>query len=225
MSKSSQTLEEALSAAEEKVNEENKNVQEESTSQSNLQKGEEAIETTSKEKKETPVEVSPEKVQECRMFLDRFGIDEAKYSDQEVVEKVRRIQKARESHAQVLSRGRTLDGLDRLLKFVPDGYIGEFKRERPEDISRAHALGFRVFKSDEAAVASSTGSADGKVRLGDCILMIIPEEEYIAAHLAKQDNITHRRARRAPENQVGKPATGHGMQGVEADPLVPIVPM
>lgn len=222
MAKKSQSLEEALSAAEERNNKENENIQEESTPEDDSQ---ETTQASSEAPEAEEVDVSPEKVQECRMFLDRFGINESEYTDKEVIEKVRRIQKARESHAQVLSRGRTLDGLDRLLKFVPKGYVGEFKRENPEDISRAHALGFRVFKSEDAAVASSTGSADGKVRLGDCILMIIPEEEYIAAHLAKQDNIQRRRTSRAPEKQVGQAVGAHGSQKIEADPLVPIVPM
>lgn len=162
------------------------------------------------------VVVSSQLVEECKMFLENFGIDTSSDSDEEIVDKVRRIKAKRQTHAQVLSRGKVLDGLNRLLEFVPKGYVGEFVRETPDDISRKKALGFTVLSSPEANLESSTGSADSKVRLGDQILMIIPEEDYVAMQLARQDIIRKRRLARDPKAQA---------KTADVDPLFPIVPM
>jgi hypothetical protein len=110
----------------------------------------------------------------------RVDGEEVELSVEEALEKAERIRLARSKAAQVLSRGRTLDMLDRVLAHVPDGYVGQLSRESEVDIDRFRILGFEVFKSDEAKKESSHGTADGKVRVGDQILMTMREEDYAA---------------------------------------------
>ena len=131
------------------------------------------------------------------------------------MEKIEKIHSAKKTVGQVLSRGRALDGIERLLSFVPRGYVGEFKRENDMDVSRAEALGFEVFISDEAKLESSTGTADGRVKLGDQILMIIPEELHVANRLIKADRLA---ARRKAHNQKGGIIDQSG-----SDPLFPLI--
>jgi hypothetical protein len=160
--------------------------------------------------------VAPQVLEEAHVFLNRYGIKTDHLTPKEVMAKIEKIHVAKEENAQVLSRGRALDGIERLLTFVPDGYIGEFKRENDMDINRAEALGFKVFISDEAKLASSTGAADGRVKFGDQILMIIPEELHVANRLIKAERLAERRK-------------SHNFQGgaqidqAGADPLYPLI--
>ena len=137
--------------------------------------------------------IGPQVLEEATAFLDKYGIRTKDLSPKEVMNKIEKIKAAKEIAAQVLSRGRAIDGIERLLSFVPEGYVGEFKRENDMDIERAKALGFKVFESDEAKVESSTGKSDGLVRLGDQLLMIIPEETYVANRLVKAERLAERR--------------------------------
>lgn len=152
-------------------------------------------------------------IQEAISFLQKYSIDTDELSVAEIIEKMDKIQSFRKTAVQVLSRGQVVDGINQMLKKVPKGYRGEFKRERDLDVSRAKALGWEIFIDD--TVKSATGSADGKVRLGDCILMTMPEERYIAHTIARQERIIERRKLRDPKH--GKIDQG------EADPLVPII--
>lgn len=102
-------------------------------------------------------------------------------SVEEVIAKAKRVTEAEATSAQVLSRGRTLDSIDRILKkYVPEGMVGEFARNNDLDIARYRALGYEVFVDEDAKgkKETPTGTADGLVRLGDTILMTIPEETY-----------------------------------------------
>jgi hypothetical protein len=137
--------------------------------------------------------VPPAELEEAHRFLNQFGIRTDKLTDQEVMAKIDRIREAKPIASQVLSRGRALDGIERMLSFVPEGYIGEFKRENDIDVSRARALGFEVFQSEAANTGSSTGKSDGLVRFGDQILMIIREETYVANRLVKAERAAARR--------------------------------
>lgn len=159
--------------------------------------------------------VAPQVLEEAHTFLNRFGIRTDDLSPKEVMEKIEKIHSAKKTVGQVLSRGRALDGIERLLSFVPRGYVGEFKRENDMDVSRAEALGFEVFISDEAKLESSTGTADGRVKLGDQILMIIPEELHVANRLIKADRLA---ARRKAHNQKGGIIDQSG-----SDPLFPLI--
>lgn len=137
--------------------------------------------------------IGPQVLEEACQFLNKYGVMTDNLSPKEVMDKIKKIHAAKDVAAQVLSRGRAIDGIERILSFVPDGYIGEFKRENDIDVARARTLGFDVFKSEEAKLESSTGKADGLVRFGDQILMIIPEEMHIANRLVKADRLAERR--------------------------------
>ncbi len=137
--------------------------------------------------------VAPAELEEAHQFLNKFGIQTDGLTDQEVMAKIEKIRAAKEIASQVLSRGRALDGIERMLSFVPDGYKGQFKRENDVDISRARALGFEVFQDQRANIGSSTGKSDGLVRFGDQILMIIREETYVANRLVKAERAADRR--------------------------------
>ena len=75
--------------------------------------------------------VAPQVAEEAHKFLNRYGIKTEGLTDKEVMEKIEKIQAAKEEAAQVLSRGRALDGIERLLDFVPEGYVGGFFRFFP----------------------------------------------------------------------------------------------
>jgi len=164
----------------------------------------------------TSTYVSPQKLEEAQAFLNRYGIKTEHLTPKEVMTKIEKIQVAKEENAQVLSRGRVLDGIERLLSFVPEGFIGEFKRENDMDIARAEALGFKVFISDEAKLASSTGAADGRVKFGDQILMIIPEELHVANRLIKAERLAERRRAHDPQGKAQ-------IDQSESDPLFPLI--
>jgi len=134
-----------------------------------------------------------------RKFLLKFGIDAAKFSDQEVADKLERIREAKAKSVEVLSRGPVLDGIERLLKLVPKGYVGEFKLDTELEVSRAQALGWEVFHDEKASKKTLTGAADTKVHMGDTILMIMPEEVYIANKLVKLERVERRRRQSEPK--------------------------
>jgi len=163
----------------------------------------------------SPTHIGPQVLEEATAFLDKYGIKTTDLSPKEVMDKIEKIKAAKEIAAQVLSRGRAIDGIERLLSFVPEGYIGEFKRENDMDISRAKALGFTVFESDEANLESSTGKSDGLVRLGDQLLMVIPEETYVANRLVKAERLAERR--KAHDFKAG------AIDQKGSDPLFPLI--
>lgn len=137
--------------------------------------------------------VTGNQIQAGRKFLTKFGIDASELSDKEVVEKLNKIRVARARSVEVLSRGPTIDGIELILKkHVPKGHIGEFVLERDVDVSRAKAMGWMVLVDDKAKKDTPTGKADGVVRLGDCILMTMPEEDYIANRLVKLERLERR---------------------------------
>jgi hypothetical protein len=158
-------------------------------------------------------------------FLDHYGIDTDGLDEDEIFEKYEKIQRIRKEQVQVLSRGQTLDSFDRLLSFVPRGYRGYFVRETSLEIARAEALGWQLFQgTDESQAAnrsSSTGKSDGLVRLGDLILMILPEENYAALLIAKEER--NRTKRLARERKRQQPEQGD--ETYQADPLFPIKPL
>ena len=158
---------------------------------------------------------SERQIEDGRTFLEKYEIDTTGMSPHDVVEKLRKIQNAKEEQAQVLSRGLVLDGLSRLLTFVPEGFRGGFFGTEDVDVQRAKALGWEVFVDEKAKLESSVGGADGVVRLGDQLLMIIPEELYVGSLLAKAERFKTRR-----ETREHQPKQGDDKMG--ADPLFPI---
>lgn len=168
---------------------------------------------------ESPTHVSPQVLEEAHKFLNQYGIRTEHLTPKEVMEKIEKIHTAKEEASQVLSRGQALDGIERLMTFVPEGFVGGFYRENDMDVSRAESLGFIVFKSEEANLESSTGTPDGRVRLGDQILMIIPEEEYVANRLIKAERLAERRKGR--DHKLGRVDQGSGGEG--SHPLFPLI--
>lgn len=154
-------------------------------------------------------------IDDGRAFLEKYQIDTSGMSPSDVVEKLRKIQHAKEDQAQVLSRGQILDGLGRLLSFVPEGFRGNFFSNDDVSVQRGRALGWKVFVDEKVRDESLTGESDGAVTLGDQILMIIPEELYVGTLLAKAERFKARR-----ESREHQPAQGDDQLG--ADPLFPI---
>ena len=132
-------------------------------------------------------------VAQAEEFLRTFGIDPKGRSPKEVMNLIEAIRGVKEETTQVLSRGKVLDAMDRLLSFVPEGFVGEFRQDNDVDVARAKSLGFRVFNHPSGSEESSTGTSDGTIRLGELILMIIPEAHYAAQRLAKAENLARRR--------------------------------
>lgn len=150
------------------------------------------VEATQVEKQ---IQYTSDELKESYTILRRYQVKTDEMSDDEVVSKTRRILNLSKANVQVLSRGRTLDGIERLLGFLPDGFVGEFKRENDIDIARANGLGWEIFHSKEASKSSPTGKGDTLVRLGDQILMMMEQEKYIALQMSR--DMRHQKARTA----------------------------
>ncbi len=174
--------------------------------------------TVERDIKAAATEYSVSQLEMAHQFLNKYGIRTDKLSDLQVMEKLQKIQDAREVASQVLSRGRVMDTVDRILEDLPDGLVGEFKRDNDLDISRARALHWQVYIDKELAQQTLTAADDGCVRLGDLILMVIPEETYVGNRLARADRLAERRVVR---KRKGKPKQGDEIMG--ADPKVPII--
>lgn len=159
----------------------------------------------------------PKEVEKGFKLLDRLNIDTTDMSVEEMIQKVEKIRTFKEVSATVLTRGQTLAGMERLLKYVPKGMVGEFKRDDPDEIARAKALGWKVFEHEEAKRDSLTGSADNKMRIGDLILCVMPEEQYAGLILSREERIADRRGRRTAATV---PAQGDGT--MSADPTFPV---
>lgn len=172
-----------------------------------------------KEVKVLASQYSATQLETAHKFLNKYGIRTDKLSDEQVIGKLQKIQDAKNVAAQVLSRGRVVDTIERILDYVPDGMIGEFKRDNDLDISRAKALKWEVFVDEKAKLESATGTADGCTRLGDLILMVIPEEVYVGTRLARADRLAERRKIRKSKEK--NPSQGDNIMG--ADPLVPVI--
>ena len=137
--------------------------------------------------KRIPVE---DQIKAGRRFLQKFGIDASKLTDEDVVDKLEKIREAKAKSVEVLSKGPTLDGMERLLqKYIPEGFRGEFKLNNEIDIPRAEAMGWEIVRDKRAKKDTPTASADDKVVLGDTVLMMMPEEQYIANTLVKLERV------------------------------------
>jgi len=150
---------------------------------------------------DTPIEtVSGDAVASGRAFLARFGVDVRKLSNEQVIEKLDKIREAKAKSVQVLSKGPTIDGMERILERIPSGYVGEFKRDTDVDIKRAETLGWAVFFDEgNKKEVTPTGTADGRIRYGDQVLMFMPEEQYIANKLVKLERIERRKVANSQE--------------------------
>ena len=154
--------------------------------------------TKTGEKKQRKLE-EMKKLETATKFLERFGVDVEALEDSEIVEKYDKIQAstAERTKLQILSRGRTLDGIDAILAMVPRGFIGELKRDNQVDIKLAESQGWEIFSTEDGSdEVTPHGTADSSIRFGDQILMFMPEEEYIALHLSREEGKKYRRDRR-----------------------------
>lgn len=138
-------------------------------------------------------------VKNSRDFLRKFGVDESRYSDDEVLEKIEKIREVQSENVQVLSRGDATDQIKTFINKIPRGLIGEFVPDRPIDIERRKALGWIVFLDEEAASTSPTGASDSVIRLADCILMVIPEEKLVAQRMGQESHLQDARLKRDPK--------------------------
>lgn len=184
-----------------------------STTATDLEK---ALKDTTPQTVEELIEIR-NRARQARPILARYGIDESKLTDQEVVEKVDKINNLRAENVQVLSRGPVVDGLKRILDMVPAGLIGQFILNTPMQIQRAESLGWKVHTDKNLAQESPTPSASNHVIMGDCVLMTIPEEMYVAQLMERDARIAEKRKRN--EFRLGVP---QGDGKVEADPEFPV---
>lgn len=145
--------------------------------------------------------LSAEKVKKSREWLEHYGIDTDEMNDDEVLEKVDKIKATVELKSEILMRGTTSDGMQKLLDGVPKGYVGEFKRSRNLDIQLAESQGWKVMVDEKLSKLSDTPSSDGTVILGDCVLMIIPDYEYVAMRVATKRRRAERRRAHSPKAQ------------------------
>ena len=154
-------------------------------------------------------------VDQAREFLSLFGVDSSNKTDLEVIVLMDEIQAIKEETAQVLSRGQVIGGIERVLALVPNGLKGVLFREDKDSIADAKGYGYVVFHHESAEAESSTGTSDGIVRYGDCIVMVIPEAEYVAKQLVHQRRVRKRRQARhlGPIDQV------------DVDPRFPLLKM
>lgn len=162
--------------------------------------------------------VPQEEVDKGFALLSRLGFDIRELTTEEMIEKVEKIQAYKEATAQVLTRGQVLDTFDRVLSFVPDGQVGHFVHEDDVSVQRARSLGWTPFSSEKAKLESSTGKADGLVRVGDLILVVMEEERYAALVLNRQERINERRSRRKRKEAPAMQGDGRDA----ADPLFPV---
>jgi hypothetical protein len=174
------------------------------------------------------VSITENEVEMIFKFLDHYGIDTDGMTLEEAYKKYQKIQELVQEQIQVLSRGAVLDTFDRLLTHVPKGFKGEFFHDSSTSLDRARALGWQPVKSEIANQDTSTGKADGLVRVGDLVLFQLPEEEYAAKQIARERRHADRRNRRKKEQET----PSQGSQGIDpmnsnlgAHPDHPIKPM
>lgn len=146
-------------------------------------------------------EAPEDKLTEAKKFLDSFGIDVSDMKDTEVIEMMHKVNKATEENIQVLSRGASTDGMQRLLDKVPTGFVGEFKGNTDLEIDQARAIGWEVFQDESVKKDSVTAGSDRTVKLADCVLMVMPVEKYIAIRMVKRNMNKLRREAHKPAKQ------------------------
>lgn len=144
-------------------------------------------------------------------ILANFDIDYSEMTPNQAVEKAREIESLRANYAQVLSRGQTTDAIDRALAHTPEGHVGELVRDNEGDIQRMRALGFDVVSSPDAddpdADVGTHRAGDSSIRVGDLILMSIPEMSYKVMHKTRADLRARKRQasqRKQAEAQIQK---------------------
>jgi hypothetical protein len=102
-------------------------------------------------------------------------------TDEPTAEDAMRLRKEKKARiAQVLSRGVLGEKLKSIIReATPDGYAGKFVRNDAQDIIRAQNLGFGFkYRADVDAVRLGLhATPDGKIRVGDILLMTITKED------------------------------------------------
>lgn len=82
--------------------------------------------------------------------------------------------------AQVFTRGVVNSKLQAVYEVaVPEDRVGKFIRDTEEDIIRYRNLGFEfVYKKGAATRVDAHGTADGRIRIGDVVLVTISKEDH-----------------------------------------------
>lgn len=174
-------------------------------------KTDEKIEKVIKEGEESRP-LDDDEVAAANMLLLEHGISSEDLSPEEAVAKAERLQAAKARAVQVLSRGKTLDALDMALETVPKGYVGEFVREDEMSVNRKRALGYELVEASSDKRRSLHPSGDSRVRVGDVVLMQIPEEEHVAIQAARQEVRQKRVAKNPAEKQRRAQSENIGIQ-------------
>lgn len=130
---------------------------------------------------------------EAYSILEEYNIDSEEMTKREVIEAAERIKRKAAKFVQVLSRGQTNDMIRRVLEKVPDHLHAELVMASDLIIPRYEAMGFEVWSDPEASKAGSHKDGDTTVRVGDCILMVMPKEDYAILDKIRRDRRTRKR--------------------------------
>lgn len=141
--------------------------------------GARALDEAQKKSQTTPVSKAAEpKKKEERRDDEEMTPEEA---ERLAEEKIARI-------TQVLSKGILNEKLSSILeRSVPAGYVGKFVRDTEEDIIRYQNLGYTFEVTPEARGLHGTG--DGRVRVGDLVLMTISREDRNILSIARRREV------------------------------------
>ena len=138
-------------------------------------------------------ELTTEKITSAYNKLAQFDIDFGELTPAQAVEKARELSQKEARFAQVLSRGQTTDMVMRVLSKVPDHLHGQLVHDHENVVPRYESMGFRVWHDPDAAEEGSHRTGDTRVRVGDCILMVIPKEDFAVMDKVRQDRRRRKR--------------------------------
>lgn len=105
----------------------------------------------------------------------KFSSTRGDLSSEEAEARAAEIAAKKAKLAQVLSRGYLNEKLGEA-ENVGDGWKGLWIYDRPEDIARASAIGAVMVTDGDTE--GLHGTSDGRRRIGDVVLMKIPQEDY-----------------------------------------------
>lgn len=125
------------------------------------------------------------------------GEDPEQLTDEDLQEKAKQRQKI----AQVLQRGfvnHRLDPKQHLGDAYDPNRCYEWVRDREEDISRIQALGARIEQKPDSGTPEGThGTADGRIRVGDVVLVSFSQADYKVIQEVREEKKERRRGENA----------------------------
>lgn len=159
--------------------------------------------------------VSIEQYNDAVAVLHTWEIDpqERDLSPDETVELAGRVQEIAASHAQVLSRGATIDRLQSILDALPKNLIGNFIRNRDVDIDRASALGWTVYEVSDRGERGMHSDGSSHVIVGDVILMVMDRDLYHVGQKVRQQRREARKRLTSVKDSFKSKVAGVGTGG------------